>query len=51
MGEGRKFNFNLYTRCSQFSALHTYAVALQVAITTPEGGSWGYPYSKIFPYK
>ena len=33
--------------------IHTYTIHRfwQVAIATPEGGSWGYPYMKISPYR
>ena len=32
-------------------ATHTYVHSLQVAITTPDRGSLGYPYIKISPYR
>ena len=42
--------FDFYT-LSQTKQSDTYIHCLQVAIMTPEGGWWGYPYIKISPYR
>ena len=56
--ESNAFFFRLMQNCFStfnYTALdiHTYTIHRfwQLAISTPEGGSWGYPYMKISTYR